>query len=307
MGSSEKIILHHYSASPYSEKARLFLGFKKVSWSSVVMPSILPKPDLIPLTGGYRRAPVLQIGSDIYCDTSSILEKLHSIFPDPAISSDQNAESAELIGYLVDSEIFVKVARFVMGSYAQKLPQDLVDDRAKMHPHYPFTRENLEKDVEYLHLLLSKYLPKFGSILSSNRYFGGEVPAYADFTIYTIFWFLNTIRKMKPLTGGRENLLAWFSRMKEFGQEESSLITSEDALLISKNSEPLPISDPEVLDTGFKEGDKVLVSPEFYDHETISGILLRSTSSEIILSSENDRVGKVHIHFPRLGYGLRKS
>jgi hypothetical protein len=27
-----------------------------------------PRPLLDPLTGGYRRVPVLQVGADIYCD-----------------------------------------------------------------------------------------------------------------------------------------------------------------------------------------------------------------------------------------------
>ena len=29
----------------------------------------MPRPDLMPMTGGYRRTPVMQIGADIYCDT----------------------------------------------------------------------------------------------------------------------------------------------------------------------------------------------------------------------------------------------
>ena len=40
------------------------LGFKGLAWKSVEQPPILPKPDLTPLTGGYRRIPVLQEGAD---------------------------------------------------------------------------------------------------------------------------------------------------------------------------------------------------------------------------------------------------
>jgi glutathione S-transferase len=59
------IILHHYDISPYSEKVRLGLGLKGLAWASVELPVIMPKPDLTPLTGGYRKTPVLQIGADI--------------------------------------------------------------------------------------------------------------------------------------------------------------------------------------------------------------------------------------------------
>ena len=82
------LILHHYDVSPYAEKIRTVLGIKNLTWRSVIVPSAMPKPDLMPLTGGYRRTPVLQIGADIYCDTqlmATLLERLHpnpSIFPD---------------------------------------------------------------------------------------------------------------------------------------------------------------------------------------------------------------------------------
>jgi glutathione S-transferase len=70
------IILHHYDTSPFSEKVRVMLGLKDLAWSSVQTPNMLPKPDLLPLTGGYRRAPVMQIGADIYCDTQVILAEI---------------------------------------------------------------------------------------------------------------------------------------------------------------------------------------------------------------------------------------
>ena len=48
------LILHHYAGSPFSEKVRLVLGYKGLSWKSVSVPVILPKPDVVALTGGYR-------------------------------------------------------------------------------------------------------------------------------------------------------------------------------------------------------------------------------------------------------------
>ena len=70
------IILHQYATSPFSEKIRLVLGAKGLTWNAVEIPPILPKPDLLALTGGYRRTPVMQIGADIYCDTALICDVL---------------------------------------------------------------------------------------------------------------------------------------------------------------------------------------------------------------------------------------
>ena len=69
----QDIILHHYEFSTFSEKVRIALGYKQLAWRSVDIPGLPPRPLLSPLTGGYRRAPVMQIGADIYCDTHAIL------------------------------------------------------------------------------------------------------------------------------------------------------------------------------------------------------------------------------------------
>ena len=52
--SASTAVLHHYKISPFSEKVRLVLGYKGMAWRSVTVPSILPKPDVLALTGGYR-------------------------------------------------------------------------------------------------------------------------------------------------------------------------------------------------------------------------------------------------------------
>ena len=43
-------ILHHYPASPFAEKIRTMLGFKRLGWKSVQIPVVLPKPDVVALT-----------------------------------------------------------------------------------------------------------------------------------------------------------------------------------------------------------------------------------------------------------------
>ena len=34
------LILHHYPTSPFGEKVRLMLGYKKLAWKSVTIPMI---------------------------------------------------------------------------------------------------------------------------------------------------------------------------------------------------------------------------------------------------------------------------
>jgi glutathione S-transferase len=53
-----EIILHHYPESHFAEKIRRILAYKGRPWRGVEQPFMMPKPDLIPLTGGNRRIPV---------------------------------------------------------------------------------------------------------------------------------------------------------------------------------------------------------------------------------------------------------
>ena len=95
------MILHHYPTSPFSEKVRVAFGIKGLTWKSVIIPSFLPEPNIMPLTGGYRKTPVLQIGADIYCDTQLILREIERRAPEPTLYPSQTcglAEAWELTG-----------------------------------------------------------------------------------------------------------------------------------------------------------------------------------------------------------------
>ena len=76
-----EVVLHQYDASPFSEKVRICLGIKDLIWSAVDQPVIMPKPELVPLTGGYRSIPVTQIGADIYCDSQLLIREPDRRFP----------------------------------------------------------------------------------------------------------------------------------------------------------------------------------------------------------------------------------
>ena len=61
------------------------LAYKKLAWQSVQIPMVMPKPDVVALTGGYRRTPVLQIGADVWCDTALIARVLERVAPTPSL------------------------------------------------------------------------------------------------------------------------------------------------------------------------------------------------------------------------------
>ena len=100
------IILHHYPTSPFSEKVRLVLGMKRMRWHSVIVPVIMPKPDVVALTGGYRRTPFMQIGADIYCDSALMCRVIDRIAPTPPLYPPESAGLAEIVAQWADSSLF---------------------------------------------------------------------------------------------------------------------------------------------------------------------------------------------------------
>jgi len=94
-------ILHHYQLSPYYGEIRLALGLKGLSWAlRLKIPVWTPRPKLTPMTGGYRRTPILQIGAEFYCDTLLILrviEELGSSEEPFILRARRNGEGAVLV------------------------------------------------------------------------------------------------------------------------------------------------------------------------------------------------------------------
>src|ERR1700759_1617078 len=125
--SAPPIILHHFDQSPFSEKIRLIFGLKNIAWTSVQISRIMPRPDLMPLTGGYRKTPVMQIGADIYCDTQIIVRELERRFPAPAIVRDKGLSYG--IGQWVDKPFFQAVIPLVFGEVGHMIPEAFKKDR----------------------------------------------------------------------------------------------------------------------------------------------------------------------------------
>jgi len=80
MLTPDAIILHDFDQSPFSEKIRVIFGSKQLAWRAVRISRLMPGPNLMALTGGYRRTPTMQIGADIYCDAQIITRELQRAF-----------------------------------------------------------------------------------------------------------------------------------------------------------------------------------------------------------------------------------
>src|SRR5687768_7331001 len=112
------------------------LGIKQLAWDSVQIPMIMPKPDLVALTGGYRKTPVLQVGADVYCDTNCIARELERRHPAPTLFPDGGAGVPIALAAWGD-RYFEPGAGLAM-TVNEGLPADLIRDRRAFFSHMDF-------------------------------------------------------------------------------------------------------------------------------------------------------------------------
>lgn len=298
-----ELIFHHYPTSPYSEKVRLAFGVKGVAWRSVTIPNVMPKPDLIALTGGYRKTPVLQLGADVYCDTALIVRELERQFPaNPLYPTPQ----AEILANWAEAKTFGPGVGITFAHIGDTLTPEFKEDRAKFSGR-DFSPERMRAALPYLCDQLRAALTLYDELLGDGRAFLlGPAPTVGDFGAYHPLWFITT-RIGKPVAPLPEfpRVLAWMERVKAIGHGTPSDLDSAEALRVAQGSTPAPAADSQDPD-GRKPGERVAVTPDDTGRDPSVGELVSASSREIIIRRTDARAGTVHVHFPRLGFIVTK-
>ena len=88
------IVLFHYPGSPWGAKVTAYLVLRGIEYAECHQPIAWPRPDLESLNIRYRRIPLMAIGKDIYYDSSIILEKLETLYPDNRLGATKPPEQA---------------------------------------------------------------------------------------------------------------------------------------------------------------------------------------------------------------------
>ena len=307
-----ELILHHYPTSLFAEKARLMLGFKGLSWRSVTIPSIMPKPDLTALTGGYRRTPVLQVGADIYCDTALMARRLEQEKASPAFYPEGQEFTVASLAAWGDSVLFMHAVSLVFQPESlavrfAKVPPEaakaFVADRSSLFTGGSATRLSAEQAKHQWPALMARLELQ----LSRNGDFLFGEPSIADFSVAHTLWFLKQTPVTAPFVDNYPGVSAWLGRVLGFGHGAHSDLTSAEAIEIARNATPAALPEEAFVDpNGFKAGDQVAISATDYGVDGVEGELVFAGTEELILRREDDRAGVVHVHFPRLGFKIEK-
>jgi glutathione S-transferase len=303
--SSSDIILHHFDPSPFSEKIRVIFGFKQIAWKSCQISRIMPRPDLMPLTGGYRRTPVMQIGADIFCDTQIIIRELEKRFPGPTLFPGGNAGLPWALGMWTDSKFFQTTVALVFGSLGDKVPQDFIDDRSKlrgakfdvaaMTAVIPQMRDQFRANMDWIEAQLA----------DGRKFLLGEF-SLADVSAYMNPWYARqSLPDIGSILDYFPHLSAWEQRIRAFGHGARSEISTAEALEIGTRSTPTATVSADPADpNGRKPGDVVSAHSDDNWPTDISGEIVSLSAQHIAIRRRDDRAGELVVHFPRAGFTI---
>ncbi|CAF3258529.1 unnamed protein product [Rotaria sp. Silwood2] len=305
---SDELILHHYATSPYAEKVRLAMGLKKLNWRSVNIDIVPPRPYLEPLTGGYRRVPVLQVGADIYCDTHLILRALDRLRPDsPTLFSNSTTQP---LCWWWDKATFIPVVKVWAGLHGDKLSQAFLEDRKKLLPVISLTKEDNETEIPLNVQRIRAHLVWLTDMLADGRLFllDHSSPSAFDITAYHTLWFArvrggNEVKSLLSQLFQPGLLLSWFERVAALGHGENREMTPEQAFDVAKQAEPV---DPTYIkndaNSEWNVGQRLRVTPDDYGCVPVDGAFVAADDHEIVLRVSNDKAGSINVHFPRAGF-----
>jgi len=307
-------ILHHYPVSPFAEKIRVMLAWKRIAWQSVLIPVMMPKPDLTALTGGYRRTPVLQTGADLWCDTALIARVLERLAPEPSLYSQGDTITQRALAHFADSVMFniaVPIG-FQPGGGMIKLlmPEAGPDflaafgkDRAAMRQGGTVRRGSLAECKANMQGLLPKIEAQLG-----KPFLFGDSPCEADFSLYHVLWPVWKVPETRGMLDGYPRTAAFVERMAGLGHGTFTEISSARAIEIARSAEPAPISGALAVETGgIALGERVNVMPVDYALDPVEGELLHCSAHEIAVRRTDPRAGTVVVHFPRFGYQVGRA
>jgi glutathione S-transferase len=309
--SQSTIILHNYDFSTFSEKVRTALGYKKLPWHSVDVPGLPPRPLLSPLTGGYRRVPVLQIGADIFCDTNIILPALDRLFPaSPTLYPKGSEGLAQGLAFAWERQMWIPIIGVLVHYIGEHIPAEFIKDRKEAYLMIDISKEAMAPDFSKRVQLVRAQYAWLEKALAHRDFLFGATPSAADLACWQTLFLLrkNCPPEVDQLLGlgTSSNVLKWYDRVVAFGHGTKVDMTSEEAFVVARDSKPISVThlDPNGDPGGLKAGTTVIVTPDDNAQVPVKGTLVAAGVDEIILHHCDTAAGDLHIHFPRLGFDV---
>ena len=153
------------------------------------------------------------------------------------------------------------------------------------------------------------YLRRIADMLHGQNFLFGDHPCVADFAVYHPLWF--TQERTPALAGildATPEVKSWMARMKAIGQGEPSKCSADEALQAARSAAPPALHGELFQDEhGIALGSTVVIAADNFGLEPTEGELIAATRTRYTLRRNDERAGTVHVHFPRVGFTLKKA
>jgi len=306
--TTHEIILHHFDASPFAEKVRLALGIKGLSWKTVQIPMIMPKPKLMPLTGGYRKTPVMQIGAEIFCDSNLIIEELELRFPEKSLYPNNEYGLVRAFSNWSDIAFFQPGAGLSMG-LNEGLPEPLLNDRKIFFKFMDFS--TLSESIPHLHGQFLAQLANLEHMLAKEqKYLCGNSPGALDILAYFPVWMARAnFPAEEQFLSSFSALLQWERRMATIGHGNPQECSEDYALDSARHTTPPALADANEAELddkvlGLQANQLVNITPTDYGEVAVQGRLKILNHHKVVIQREDAQIGLSSIHFPRSGFAV---
>ena len=299
-----ELLLHHYWPSPFAHKVRIALRMIGASWTSVEIPRVPPKPLLVPMTAGYRRTPVMQVGADIYCDTQNIARALAEAGYEEALFPNGQRGLVMALSGWIDQSLVELAIRTVITNAIGNAPADFIKDRGDLYFEPGWSEESLKAGLPAVLLQLGAQAEHAEKALERTGYIAGDRPSWADAGLAFCAWFL------RGRWAGGADFLSRYPAIERLEAElatnaesHEQTMTGEQALavaLAASRGSPTGVRNPAC---DLSVGQQVLIRPRTQSSDpNIVGRLRYLDMTRISIDHESPETGPVAVHLPLAGY-----
>ena len=303
--ASPALILHQYDVSPFSQKAQKMMGLRGLSWQSVEMPMIAPKPDVEALTGGYRGTPVLQIGRDVFIDNWMIARALDEFdAAGPVINAQGGLREAAL--YAWGERLFTPLLHAALAAYQSEWDADFLADRKRVFPDVDFA--TLDVSDPDRRSQVRSYLGTVEAQLDMGQDFlGGAQADSFDIHVWGMVWMIHSaLPALMPIVETFPRLAEWYERVLALGTGDREDVGIDVAWQALRTGPARPLPDTlEQEPLAPWVGEVVNISTGSADRGSASGRLLAVDHEQVVLGVEPISGEAAQVWFPRFGYNTR--
>jgi hypothetical protein len=188
---------------------------------------------------------------------------------------------------------------------AASWPEEFMADRKFLFPDFDF--DAARQGSSHARTQFRAHAGLLESQLADGRDFLlGAAPGLADIQVHVFVWMARAYYPpvATALLADYPRLAAWEARVTALGEGRRSRIDATVALAEAKSADrperPLAVdaNDPSSLTVGAG----VEVTPDDTRRGAVRGSLAHLDRERIVIGREGTSCGRVHVHFPRLGY-----